>query len=109
MLCRLVDVEGGQREAAALAGRLISAVRVGDRARRRRTTQVLAALAPEALDVLIAALEEPSTARAGAEALGASRDRRAVPALLRVLEDGEEDARVAAGACPGADTRSAGR
>jgi HEAT repeat protein len=105
-LRQLFDRPGGA-DALALADRLTERLSEPDLRRRRRAQQVLVALGPTAVVPLTAALHDPARQQPACVALGQIRDKRALPALVRVLEAGEPEARVAAANALG-DIRDAG-
>jgi len=105
-LRRLFGSAGGA-DAAALAERLAERLGEADERRRRRAHQVLVTLGATAVVPLTAALQDPVRQELACTALGQIRDKRAVPALVRLLGSGDTGARAAAARALG-DIRDGG-
>jgi HEAT repeat protein len=97
----------GGADAAALAERLAERLADADEGRRRRAHQVLVTLGATAVIPLTAALQDPVRQQLACTALGQIRDKRAVPALVRLLGSGDTGARASAARALG-DIRDGG-
>jgi HEAT repeat protein len=105
-LGRLFAKSGGE-ESSALGERLTQQLAAPDAKRRRRAHQALIGLGSTAVVPLIGALQDPARQDLACAALGRIRDTRAVPALVRVLGNGEPQVRVEAARALG-DIRDGG-
>jgi HEAT repeat protein len=94
-------------DATALAERLCQRLAASEQGRRRCARQVLVALGATAVVPLTAALQDPPRQQPACIVLGAIRDKRAVPALVRLLGSGDSGARAAAARALG-DIRDGG-
>lgn len=92
----------GGEDAAALAERMAERLAATDERRRRCAHQVLVVLGVTAVVPLTAALRDPVRQQLACTALGQIRDKRALPALVRLLGSGDPEARAAAARALGA-------
>jgi hypothetical protein len=102
ILRRLTSSSGGSDVATALAERLVDRLRTGTPQSGARVGALLAGLGEDAVEPLMAALDDPATQRAVIPALGAVGDRRAVPELASLLFDEDPVIRVRAAEALGA-------